>query len=323
MCKKLLNDILIMRFKMSLLRSMFFIAFFSFNAQSFESIKKDIEGELHLLRESIEKPNMQKSLYDIHFREFYYYLHNQNLELQWNELKRNQRNHNLNWSFLIPIEEQAILHFSEANTLWKQKKYREAIFLWKSLSKNQIYPNIATESIKILQEKLKQQKTFELYSTIDPYFLYNLNKNKTYIFSDKYGTKITMDHYWYFPSNNKELNYIQNESKTTVVQVYNEKASILLYLQKIRENQIQSVDEIILWMDWLYSWNHNTKLQYQFTRTKLTDNIYKVSFIKENDFTEYYEKYFLLEKAFIYIRVYIRKDGIDFLNNIQIKTSYE
>lgn len=304
---------------------LFFFIFICLNlkAQSFDVIKKHIDGELHLLREKVEKPIMQKSLYDIHFREFYYYLHTQNTELQWEEIKVNQKKYILNWRLMIPIEEQAYLHLSEANTLWQKNKHAEAIFLWKSLSKNKIQKDVAIHSINILQEKLKQKQIFEQYSNIDPYFLYNLSKNKTFIFSDKYGTAIVLDHYWYFSDHNKVFYFIQNEPHTTVFQLYNPKVSIMFYFQKIRENQIKDINDIILWMDWLYSWNENTKSQYQFTRTKIHENIFQVSYKKENDFTIYYEKYFLLTNAFIYIRVYTLDDDIDFIKNIQIKTNYE
>ncbi len=301
----------------------FFFIFICFNlkAQSFDVIKKHLDGELHLLREKMEKPIMQKSLYDIHFREFYYYLHTQNTELQWEEIKVNQKKYILNWKLMIPIEEQAYLHLSEANTLGQKNKHMEALFLWKSLSKNRIHPQVANESIKILQEKLKQQSVFKQYLSIDPYFLYNLSKNKTFIFSDKYGTTIVLDHYWYFSNYNKVFYFIQNEPYTTVFQLYNLEINLLFYFQKVKENQIKDINDITLWMDWLYSWNQNTKSQYQFTRTKIHENIFKVSYKKENDFTIYYEKYFILSKAFIYIRVYTLNNDIDFIKNISLKSN--
>lgn len=307
--------------KMKRIVYIFFIL--SLNAQSFEQIKKNLNGELHLLRETVEKPNLKKPLYDIHFREFYFYLHNKELELQWDEIIVNQKNYVFNWNFLIPIEEQAYLHFAEANTLWKKQKYAEALFLWKSLSKNQIHKEVAGESIKILQEKLKQKKILDLYKSIDPYLLYSLKKNKTQIISDKHGVTIIIDEYWNFPIKQEGmiLYFIENDTKKTTFYLYNEKSRIFFYLQNIREKQLKDIQDVILWIDWIYSWNDNTKYHHEFTRSRIDDKIYKVSYKKGKNFFSYYEKYFLYDKTFIYLRVY--SEDIDFIKNIQTHDIYE
>jgi hypothetical protein len=289
-------------------------------SDDFISIKNQIDGELHLLRKKFESPQLQHSIYDIHFREYIYSINNSRVELSWEENLYNSKKNILNWSLLIPIKEQSYLHFIEAKTLWEKKQIIPAIFLWKSLLKNDS-SNIAKDSHIELQKLLKNQRNKEIFDKIDPYFLYNLSSNKTTMFSDLWGISLEFNDYWYFDLKNSQWFYFNEiEPKKRIFILNNNQKILYFYLQKTKENQLKSYNDIIQWVDWIFSWNENIKNHYDFKRESIIfeDNIYMVSYKKNKEFYQYYEKFFLFSYGFCYIRIY-NVDNLDFIKNILLK----
>ena len=289
-------------------------------SQNFIPVKKQIDGELHLLRNKIETPIKQQSIYDVHFREYLYSIRNGEMELHWEENYYNNKKSNLNWSLLIPIDEQSYLHYIEANSLWEQKKAISAIFLWKSLLKSK-NSDVAKESYKTLQEKLKNQKINEIFRKIDPYFLYNLTSNKTQLISEEWGITLTLNDYWYFYlSNVKWFYFIEIDDNKRILLLNNSNSSVYIYLQKTRENQVRENNDVLYWVDTKFSWNFNTKQIYSFQRQQKKENIYFVTYKRGNQTNEYYEKIFLFPYGFCYLRIYsLNKDqAANIIENIKM-----
>ncbi len=289
-------------------------------SQNFIPVKKQIDGELHIFRNNIETPIKQQSIYDIHFREYLYSIRNGEMELHWEENYYNNKKNNLNWSLLLPIDEQSYLHFIEAISLWDQKKTIPAIFLWKSLLKSK-NSHIAKESYKTLQEKLKNQKINEIYFKIDPYFLYNLTSNFTLIISDEWGINLTLNDYWYFYLTNvKWFYFIEIDDNKRILLLNNEDSSVYIYLQKTKENQIRENNDVLYWVDTKFSWNSNTKQIYSFQRQEIKENIYFVTYQRGNQINEYYEKVFLLPYGFCYLRFYSgdKEQALKNIENIKL-----
>ncbi|GIX42766.1 MAG: hypothetical protein KatS3mg129_2499 [Leptospiraceae bacterium] len=247
------------------LKGIIFLSYMSLYSQNFVSLKKEIDGELHLLRKKIESPQLQKSIYDVHFREYYYTINNSEMEINLEENLYNNKQEIFNWTFLIPIEEQSYLHYIEAKSLWKKNHILPALYLWKSLLKSS-NSEVSKNSYKILQNIIKNSRNYEIFKKIDPYFIYNLSSNKMYMFSDFLGISMIFDDYWYMDLKHSKWFYFNEyELNKRIIILYNNEAIIYIYLQKTKENQIKNNDDLLRWIDWMFSWNENTKNQLSFS----------------------------------------------------------
>ncbi len=290
---------------------LFFIS--SLYPQNFYQYKKIIDGELFLLRKKIESPQLENKIYDLFFREYHYFLKKGEAELYWDESYLNGKKININWKLYIPIEEQSYLHFKEAESLWFHKKFSEAIFIWKSLVKSQ-QKEISNRSSKILQEKLKQSSIKKIYKQIDPYFLYKLASNITYMYLDEYGIRFQLLEYWYYDLNDPIFSTMQKLDRK-ILKIYNSDFIIVMYLFKTKQNQIQNMQDVLVWMDWFLSWNSNTKGLYKFQRIPMENNLFFVNYQREN-FVQYYEKIFIFFKGFCYLQIYsLKKQDQNFILN--------
>lgn len=300
-----------------------FFLFFSHSIYSehfFEEIQKSINGEIYLLRKELEEPIFINSLYDFHFRKFDWNIHKNEFKL--NLEKDNQNKKYLHWNLIIPIKEQSYLHFIEAKKLWEDQNYKESLFLYKSLlySKEK---QIILEIKKILEEKLYHQNIKQLYNKIDPVLLYNLEKDRTEIYSQHFGFNLTINSYWnfYFSEKNEWFFFISNSDKKRIFTIYNNDYILYFYLLKLKLD-LKQIEKFLFLIDKEFSWNPNTKIHYNYKREKLKDNLFYVSYIKKNQLYQYYELFLSNLFSIIYLRIYALQEdkngSINFINSIKL-----
>ncbi len=272
----------------------------------FDEIQNSIEGEIFILRKKIEEPILQHPIYDLHFRKFDHRINKKELEfsLESETYKKNVVHYN--WSLVIPIDEQAYLHFIEANTLWNLGKLQEALFIYKSLthSKNQ---EINIKTHKILQ-KITNSKIKSDYHKLDPYFLYSLENHKTKIVSDYFGFSLSIANYWniVLTKKNQWFYFIENSEKKRIFLLTNPDYDLYFYITK--NNPIRNkIENFIKEIDIEFSWNHNTKTHYSFKREKINSNSYFVNFKHQNQSFYYYEVFFSNISSVLYLRIYHKK----------------
>lgn len=290
----------------------FFLSLFLFsplNAQNlFEEIQNSIEGEIFILRKKIEEPILEHPIYDLHFRKFDYKINKKELELSLeSETYKNKFLH-YNWTLSIPINEQSYLHIKEAESLWNQKKQKEAIFIYKAL----IYSTnkeINANAQKILHKITNYSNMKNNYNKIDPYFLYFLEKNQIKIFSDTFGFHLSFLEYWnlVFTQNNEWFYFIKNSEDKKIFLLTNQNYDLYFYITRNNIHR-KKIENFIKEIDLEFSWNENTKKHYSFQRETINSNLYLVKFYHQNRNVSYYELIFFNISCILYLRIYNKKE---------------
>lgn len=304
---------------------MFYLLFLLFSnpiysEHIFEEIQKSINGEIYLLRKELEEPIFNHSFYDFYFRKFDWNIYKNEITL--NLEKDSQNIKYLHWYLIIPIKEQSYLHFIEAKKLWEDQNYKEALFLYKSLlySKEK---GLTLEIKKTLQKELYHQNIKKLYNKIDPVFIYNLGQDRTEIYSEYFGLNLSINFYWnfFFSQKNDWFYFISHSDKKRIFMIYNKDYILYFYILKAKIDQ-KEMENFLYFIDKEFSWNHNTKIHYNFKREKLKENLFYVSYVKKNEFYKYYELILSNFYSIVYLRIYPLQDkkneNILFINSINL-----